>query len=448
MKRFRLLEVRTEATSLNPTKRMTSLVERIQSDSLVRNSGYFMATTVVTSAVGYGYWLMAARLFSAADVGLAAALISAMLLASALSDLGVRTGLVQLLPRRSSSRSWSLTLTTALVTGAAAGAAAAVLVVAFLPVVSERFTLLRNPWASALLIAGVVGTTTSGVLDYAAVATRSSRAMFLRNLVAAVAKLIFLALPFVTTLGARGVLLSWVAPTVLSTALGFGLVRRVYPGYRPTFKGYSAEVKAIFRTITAHHAINLGNLAPLFFLPIMVALRVSSAQTAYFYTTWRVGTLFAMVSPAVSSSMFAEGANSTRAATALARSSLKLIGVLLVPAVVIFLLCGRPILSFLGPEYAHYGWPLLLVLLASAAPDAITNVYTSLLRVEGRLRLAAAMNLSMAAVCLGVAWALLPHVGIVGAGYAWLAAQLLGVVVIVVDKWMAGDRRRCNARVA
>ena len=409
-----------------------ALLAHARTDSLVRNSLYIMATTVVTSLLGYVFWVVAARRDPAAAVGLAAAVVSAMQLASVLSELGVRTALIQLLPKRTDPRAWSLMLTTSMVTGTVTGAVAGVMAVIGLPALGAAFSPLREPLFALLLIVGVITTTVSGVLDYAAIASRSAREMFVRNVAASMVKIALLALPFFVHRSEEGILGSWVAATAVSTVLALVLVRRMYPQFRVRFRGYRSELREVYRSMAAHHAINLGNLGPLFLLPVMVAARVSTSQTAYFYTTWRMSLVFAMISPAVASSMFAEGASSPHELRRLVRSSLRLIAMLLVPAVTAFLLVGRPVLAAVGPAYAHFGWPLMLLLMAAAVPDAITNVYSSLLRVQGRLRFAAAMNVTMATTCLVVSWVLLPGMGIAGAGVGWLVAQVGGTICIAV----------------
>src|SRR2546423_6237410 len=73
-----------------------------------------------------------------------------------------------------------------------------------------------------------------------------------------------------------------------------------------------------------------------------------------------------------------------------------------------------------------------MILMVSAVPDAITNIYVSLLRVQERLCLAALLNLCMAAFTLVLAWILLPMLGIAGAGWAWLIAQSVGSLIVGV----------------
>src|ERR1035437_5859381 len=57
-------------------------MRRLRDDSLLRNSIYLMVIPLVNSALGYAYWIVAARVMSPHDVGLGAALLSASMLAS------------------------------------------------------------------------------------------------------------------------------------------------------------------------------------------------------------------------------------------------------------------------------------------------------------------------------------------------------------------------------
>ena len=75
-----------------------TFIDRARGDSLLRNSLFIMATTLVTSALGFAFWLVAARLFSAPAVGLTAAITSAGTIVVLVSSLGVGGTLIQSLP--------------------------------------------------------------------------------------------------------------------------------------------------------------------------------------------------------------------------------------------------------------------------------------------------------------------------------------------------------------
>jgi O-antigen/teichoic acid export membrane protein len=82
-----------------------------------------------------------------------------------------------------------------------------------------------------------------------------------------------------------------------------------------------------------------------------------------------------------------------------------------------------------GPSHAT---ALLTLLCAAALPDVFTNLATMSLRVRGKLGWAAALNLGMAGLALGLAWIWLPQFGIIGGGWAWLAAQSAGSVAVLL----------------
>jgi O-antigen/teichoic acid export membrane protein len=148
--------------------------------------------------------------------------------------------------------------------------------------------------------------------------------------------------------------------------------------------------------------------------------------------------IFFMVSAAISQSLFAEGSNSPEVLQTRVRSSVRLIALILGPCMFVFLVGGGRILSLFGPRYASEGSELLILLTISAIPDAVTNVYVAVLRVQRRLRFASVLNGSMAAITLSLSWLLLPSLGIVGAGWAWLIAQTAGSCAVAVDRYARG----------
>src|SRR5262249_55428525 len=69
---------------------------------LLRNAGSLAATTGLTSAFGFGYWIYAARVFPQEAVGYGSAAISAMTLLGTVGMFGLGTMLIGELPRRRS----------------------------------------------------------------------------------------------------------------------------------------------------------------------------------------------------------------------------------------------------------------------------------------------------------------------------------------------------------
>jgi O-antigen/teichoic acid export membrane protein len=93
---------------------------------------------------------------------------------------------------------------------------------------------------------------------------------------------------------------------------------------------------------------------------------------------------------------------------------------------ILCLVAGNALLRLFGPAYAEHGRWLLILLTLSAIPDSVTNIAVAVLRSRGRLGAAVWLNATMLTVCLTLSWILLPAMGIVAVGVAWLIAQSCG----------------------
>jgi O-antigen/teichoic acid export membrane protein len=412
------------------------LLHRFLHDSLLRNSIFIMATNVVTSLFGYLFWIVAARTYSAYDVGLGAALISVMTLASTIATLGIDSTLVQVLPRRRSDFTWSLALNAAMATGLLSGLLAGVIAVVILPFLSPQFAIVgRQLGYVFIFVVGVPVMIVSALLDQAFIAERAAHNKLVRQLVISVLKipLLVLTVMLISQVGSLGILASWIVAMTITLIGGLLLLPRLGRAYRLAIRGILGQVRSMLSSLTGNFFINLGGLVPSFLLPVVVTIRLSPTDNAYFYTADRVGSFFFMASIAVATSLFAEGSHTAHGLSRKVRSSALITGIIFVPAMLLCILGGRYILLVFGLAYAEHGLLLMRLIAISAVPDAITNIYLSVLRVQERLRFAAFLNMGMGALTLVLTWILLPHLGIATVGWAFLLAQAAGSLVAGVD---------------
>jgi O-antigen/teichoic acid export membrane protein len=411
-------------------------------DELLRNSAFMMVSTLVTAGLGGVFWIVVARAYPADIVGLAAALISAMSLAATVCAFGLPAALVDRLPRRADGAEKSATLMAALVGVGALAAVGATAVALLLPLASARFEVLTgSPSYATAFAVGCVLLALSTVFDFTFVAERRAGKMTLRSTVVASAKIpLALALSLLGVDSAIAILGSWALAGVLGVAAAVVLLPRLHRGYRPTVEGIGGELRAITPSLPLQHVITIsGGLASLV-LPLVVAAVLSARANAHFYTTWMLGSLFFVISPAVSWSLFAEGRRKGAELAPTVKRAAFVTASLLLPLMAAFLLLGGYVLEVFGDGYASEGRILLTILVLSAAPDAVTNLYTSAMRVRRTLVPAALLNVAMAAATLLLAWAMLPRLGIAGAGWAWLLAQSAGSLAVALH--VAVIRRR------
>src|SRR5437773_4097092 len=67
----------------------------LQENTLYKNSLYVMASNMVLIGSGFLFWIIAARLYGAAQIGIATSLYSLLTLLSTLSLLGFNSGLMR-----------------------------------------------------------------------------------------------------------------------------------------------------------------------------------------------------------------------------------------------------------------------------------------------------------------------------------------------------------------
>lgn len=427
-------------------------IHRARSDSLVRNSLYLMASTVVTAALGYVFWAVAARAFTRQEVGLGSAVISFCGTAALLTYLGSSAMLIERLPASEGSSAWTAVLFRTCVATAIVTAVATVIAVPALMRSPGYRMYFSSEWPIVVAVVGGVAWTLVNLLGAAFIAARrAGRLLSIQTLVSA-AKLLFVLLFAAVGTGAAGLVGAWVASSVLGVGVGAGwLIPRMRLGRRPGDSPHRRTVVApdpgpgphrpaqhrrsfvlpsadYARRMLGQHLTSVGGAVTPLVLPVLVALRLGVTLNAYFYITWMVGGVFFMVSPSVASALFAEGVRTQSDLRNVVIKALGVIALLLAPAIVVMVAGGRLILGLFGTSYAAAGYGLLILLAISAIPDAVSNVAVSIFRVTQRLRYSAVLNLGILVVTLASAWVLMPALGIAGAGVAWLGAQTLGAI--------------------
>ncbi|MCP9275286.1 oligosaccharide flippase family protein [Mycolicibacterium sp. CAU 1645] len=403
-----------------------------------------MASTIATSALGYLFWLLAARLYDAATVGLVAALISASTALVLMASLGVGGTLIQTLPGLPRSR-WTSALWTGAATTAAFVLPLSMGVVLLLPLVSDNMDILRSAPFACLFVVGTFCLAIGATIDYAFIADRCAKNMFWRNTLAAVLKVALLAgAGWSAAREALSLTTVWALSTLAGLILGLALIRRIHRFEKPPRPKSLARVAFRFRAaVTGHQLIGLGTGVVPYALPVIVTTRLSAVDNAYFYTTWMIAGLLFVVSDAVSQSLFAEGVH-RKGTVSIYTSAARLIGVVLAIGIGSVLIFGERVLSTFGTAYASNGLTLLYIAVAASVPDAVTNVYVGILRVQRRLAAAATLNLAMGALTIGIAWFLLPQLGIEAVGWSFLAGQAFGCAYVMIDSLIQRRSQRAT----
>jgi O-antigen/teichoic acid export membrane protein len=105
---------------------------------------------------------------------------------------------------------------------------------------------------------------------------------------------------------------------------------------------------------------------------------------------------------------------------------------LLVPAVLVIAAGAYPLLSLFGSHYADEGSLLLALLALSAIPNVVTwsTVWSARVRRDGRVLFGLPAAITTAVIA--GSWYLMPVMGVLGTGVAWLGAQSVAAAGVLL----------------
>jgi len=387
-----------------------------------------IAGKVAAMGLGFLFWLAAARLAPAHDVGLAAGTVSAMMLCVQVALLGVGAAFIATYPTQLDR---SALLDAAISLAALAGLAAAGAFVGLTAVGLRELNILASspPYALWFLVAGSAGTV-GVVLDQISMAQGRGDQVLARNAVNGIVTLaplaVFAGMSWRPTSTALFSL--WSLGAVAALVLAAHQLRATTAGYgyRPRLPAPLA--RALVRDGLGHYALTCAERLPALVLPVLITELLAPETNAYWYAVWMAAWGAYVVPVSVGIGLFAEGSHRPgrlRASTGRAVRSSLAIGAAAAAALGL----GAPlVLGALGRDYAAAGVTPLRVLVLGMAPLAVVHAYYAVARV--RRRLVEAVVTAASSGVLGVAAVLVAGArgGLAAMALSWVAVQLLAAV--------------------
>jgi O-antigen/teichoic acid export membrane protein len=232
---------------------------------------------------------------------------------------------------------------------------------------------------------------------------------------------------------AFGIVGSWGLAAVIAFIISlFLFMPRVQKSYRPVPRLNLSIIRDIWKYSAGNYFVSIFAAAPSFLLPIIIVNLMSAEQNAYFYVAWMMAGLIYAIPVAVSASLFAEGSHSEEALVANARRSFRFIILLLVPAIILLVALGKWLLLLFGENYSSNALTLLWILGASGIFMAVNDIYYSILRVRGRIRELFVIRALLSIAVIVASSLIAPKIGIVGIGYAWIAAHAATSIYVLL----------------
>lgn len=393
-----------------------------------------MVNTVVNAGLGMVFWAIAGRLFSPADLGIAAALISAMVLLSTVSQLNLGSGMARLLPQVTERR-WRPVAGAYALTGIV-GVIVTLAFVGLAPLLSEGFAFLTgNLPLTAALVGAVVLWNVFALQDAVLTSARWSAVVPVENAIFGLLK-IGLLFWLVNTGLREGVFYAWLigmaALLIPVNGLIFGrALRSPQPAVTSRDDSLSlADRGKVVRYLAGDYGAALLSQGSKNLLPLLVVAVLGREANAFFYVAFLVASGLGTLADALSTSLLAEASQAGAELGPLARRSAARFCKFVLPAGVALAAAAPLVLFPFGPEYVERGATLLRLLVAGVLIHGVIVLFFAMERIRGHVARIVWGEAVIFVLVAGGAVVGMRVDGLRGLGLAWLAAQTVMAAVV------------------
>ncbi|WP_243056628.1 lipopolysaccharide biosynthesis protein [Nocardioides sp. SR21] len=406
-------------------------------DRLLSNSLLVLITTLLMAGAGAAFWVIAARLASPEEVGLAGSLVAAGDSLALFAQLGLNIAIVRTIP--ASSRRAADIVTAALVV-VGAGAVFALGYAVLLPATSPRLAdVLHSPLVIAVFCVLVAATALNVLTDSVFLAI--DRVWSFLQLNGVLMGVLKCGLPFLLAgAGAFGLYGAFGLAILCCALASLAVILRHVPGSRRPSP--SPQLLANRGFAAAGYVTYVLTVLPLLVFPLLVVNALGSAEAGSYFIAFQVAMLLNAVVLAVANATYAETERAEHGRHAVVRKGGLLLAGASVGGCLVMLVLAPYLLAIFGSHYVDEGTATLRVL-ALGAVGAAFNYWGMM-----RLRLAADLVAMISVQAVSTVVMLVMAVSLADRGTVWVAAAwgighavggLLGYLVTATVAGFADD---------
>jgi O-antigen/teichoic acid export membrane protein len=403
--------------------------------SLLLNTIYIFGQNLFPAIAGYFFWGVAGHYLLPAEIGLASALISAVVFIAGIAGPGFNFGIVRFLPESKHPVFFLNVIYTAILILSLVFGSVYLLGLSFWSpglIVINKNILSIVGFISLILVANL-GT----VVRDTFIARRQSKFSFWSSIVNNVIRLILVLLVIkFRTFG-------------LIAAFGIGSFASLFVAwvvFLPKVEiGYHAKASFDWQILKSITPFSFGNYIAtllsqlsLTLLPLMtLEILGAEANGQAFFALMIGGTL---TSPGLSlaTASLAEGANEPENYQGILRKASHY-AIFVTTAITFFVLVFAPlILRILNPSYTSASMDLLRLLALASIPVVINQFYFTLLRIQKKTFHLVILSIITAILIISIAYNLMPQLGIVANGLG----LLIGNAIITLSFLFSGNFRK------
>jgi O-antigen/teichoic acid export membrane protein len=360
---------------------MTRLTHWIQNNHhLISNSAALVGTALFNSGLGFLYWWLAAQYYDQHAVGLASAVVSAMILLGSIAMLGFGTLLVGELPHRKGQE--LAFINTASVAILIASVMVSILFLVGMLTLTDNFDeLVAYPAYFLMFVGGVALTALTLMIDQALVGLLQGGVQLRRNIAASVIKVALLVLFGLWVIDGDGfwIFSAWVVGMLASMILPARYLLNTYGRKARLEWGILREIGG---SALIHHWLNLALDAPIRAMPVIVTVVLSPAVNASFYIAWMMGGLLFFPVQSLTLVLYAVGDGDNALLADKIRQTLRLSIVIGVVGYAVTFAVADFLMNLFGAEYARIATDALRIVAVAIFPLIIKDHYVAIHRIR------------------------------------------------------------------
>ena len=404
-------------------------------DPLFKNSYFLMVGMVVSSLLGFVFWILVARYCTQHDVGLVTALISAANLLVAFSLFGFTFGITRFLPNETNKQDMiNSCLTTTFI---------------FSILLSAIFILGINTWSPALLfirenmifpLIFTLFVITNSLIQFQRstfIALRSAEFSFIQDMNLSVLKLTFI--PYLVAFGVFGIISSWAVAACITLIISiFFLTPRRVNSYLPIPMIKKKMIKSMSHISFGNYIAENFGAIPNSILPLMIINVLNPEMNAYFFMALSISNILITIPVAINNSLFVEGSYAPEQFRTNVIKTIKFTFLLIIPIILGIFIFGDELLSLFGKAYAENGFYLLCILALSAIPFTINKVYVTIKNIQIKVKSIIYINILISILTIVIGYTLMIRIGLIGVAIGYTLGQGICAVMILVSVWKKG----------
>lgn len=410
--------------NLSIPKNKSELIHHL-CDPLFKNSIFIMLTSVSSAGFGFIFWMLAAKMYSPEDVGIATALISSMALLVLISRFGLDSSIIRFFPINDKSRIFN---TCVIITTFFAVLFGVIFIIG-VDTFSPELYILKIPFNAAFYLIFLATSSIIALSTISFVAIRKAVFQFLQSIVVG-SRILFL-IPLMT-FGAIGIFGAVGISFIFAFLLALFLLAK--SGIRLGFIIDREFLNEAFNFSAGNYLAGIFTMGPNFILPILVMNTLGAENAAYYYIAYSISALLFVIPNSISMSLFVEGSHGEALKKNVMRSLVAIFSILL-PAIIILYVVGGSVLGVVGADYATNGLRLLRMMVVANIFVSINFIYLSIMRIQKDMSGLMLLSSLVFVLLIGLSYIFMLMFGIVGVGYAWVMSYGIGSVMVGMTVW-------------